>query len=194
MSCRLIGVGFDVYDGARPKEKLSSDALKTALKEPPTLLQMFGHSLFPSACLVGPQFSMKRFLDFINGKYHSTVSSVTEWNFSVLHKSPAIKPSKCVKIFWIHSNFVISPCHYVKFAQKFAIYDVKNCGYYWTLYLSAFVGKRLLDILFSNHSVQVSQSPINIWNFFLLCHKISTGHFIRPHSFWATTGHYRGVS
>lgn len=69
---RLIGVGFDVYDGARPKEKLSSDALKTALKEPPTLLQMFGHSLFPSACLVGPQFSMKRFLDFINGKYHST--------------------------------------------------------------------------------------------------------------------------
>ncbi|XP_066149249.1 lysophospholipid acyltransferase 5 [Euwallacea fornicatus] len=67
---KLIGVAFDVYDGARPKEKLSSDALKTALSEPPSLLQMLGHSLFPSACLVGPQFSMRRFLDFTGGKFH----------------------------------------------------------------------------------------------------------------------------
>ncbi|ENN75052.1 hypothetical protein HUJ04_001252 [Dendroctonus ponderosae] len=68
---RLMGVTFDVYDGTRPKEELSSDALKTALPQPPTLLQMFGHSLFPSACLVGPQFSMRRFLDFIGAKFHS---------------------------------------------------------------------------------------------------------------------------
>ncbi|CAG9768114.1 unnamed protein product [Ceutorhynchus assimilis] len=68
---RLIGVTYDVYDGARPKEKLSSDALKSALKEPPTLLQILGHSFFPSAFLVGPQFSMRRFLDFIKGDFHS---------------------------------------------------------------------------------------------------------------------------
>ncbi|KAL1502071.1 hypothetical protein ABEB36_007271 [Hypothenemus hampei] len=71
---RLIGVAFDVYDGTRPKEQLSSDALQSALKEKPTLLQVLGHSLFPSACLVGPQFSMRRFLDFINGKFHLKTS------------------------------------------------------------------------------------------------------------------------
>lgn len=71
---RLIGVTFDVYDGTRPKEQLSSDALKTALKEPPTLLQMLAHSLFPSAFLIGPQFSMRRFLNFVSGKFHAKVN------------------------------------------------------------------------------------------------------------------------
>ncbi|KAF7282112.1 hypothetical protein GWI33_003227 [Rhynchophorus ferrugineus] len=70
---RLIGVAFDAYDGSRPKEQLSST--KFALKQPPTLLQMLGHSFFPSAFLVGPQFTMTRFLDFVNGKFNSKDSN-----------------------------------------------------------------------------------------------------------------------
>ncbi|XP_050313529.1 lysophospholipid acyltransferase 5 [Anthonomus grandis grandis] len=72
---RLIGVAFDVWDGSRPVNKLSSDSQKTALAQPPTLLQMLAHSLFPSAFLVGPQFSMRRFLDFISGKFHGKGSN-----------------------------------------------------------------------------------------------------------------------
>lgn len=40
----------------------------TALKEPPTLLEVAAFAYFPGSFLVGPQFSMKRYLDYINGE------------------------------------------------------------------------------------------------------------------------------
>lgn len=72
---RLIGVAFDAYDGTYASG-ISSN--KTALKQVPTLLQMLGHSFFPSGFLVGPQFSMAQFLDFSNGKFNSKGSDGKE--------------------------------------------------------------------------------------------------------------------
>ncbi|XP_072376200.1 lysophospholipid acyltransferase 5 isoform X2 [Diabrotica undecimpunctata] len=74
VTLRLIGVAFDLYDGHQPEETLSSDSKKLALVQTPSILEIFGHSFFPSAFLIGPQFSMKRYLEFVDGDYNNKVT------------------------------------------------------------------------------------------------------------------------
>ncbi|RZB54390.1 lysophospholipid acyltransferase 5 [Asbolus verrucosus] len=66
---RLIGISFDLYDGHRPPETLSTESKKVALNKCPSVLEFFGHTLFPASFMVGPQFPMKRYQDFVNGKF-----------------------------------------------------------------------------------------------------------------------------
>jgi lysophospholipid acyltransferase 5 len=66
MTLRFIGLVMDVYDGQKPKDKLSGDQLKNAIKEPPTLLETAAYGLFFAGTLVGPQFPLSRFRAFIN--------------------------------------------------------------------------------------------------------------------------------
>ena len=67
LTLRLIGLTFDYYDGKKKPDQLSDQQKKMALVECPSLLEMCGHVYFPGAFLVGPQFSMKRYLDFTRG-------------------------------------------------------------------------------------------------------------------------------
>lgn len=66
---RLIGVAFDLYDGHQPPDTLSKENQKSALTECPSVLEMFGHSLFPSSFLIGPQFPMRRYKSFVAGEF-----------------------------------------------------------------------------------------------------------------------------
>nr|CAI5851131.1 unnamed protein product [Callosobruchus analis] len=66
---RLIGVAYDYYDGHQPLDTLSAESKKLALQKRPSLLEIFGHSFFPAAFIVGPQFPMKRYLEFVGGQY-----------------------------------------------------------------------------------------------------------------------------
>ncbi|KAK6638461.1 hypothetical protein RUM43_006728 [Polyplax serrata] len=68
LTLRLIGLAFNVYDGQQPEEKLSSDNKSVALRTVPSLLEVFGHSYFPSSFLVGPQLPLKRYHDFVELK------------------------------------------------------------------------------------------------------------------------------
>ncbi|XP_012278101.1 lysophospholipid acyltransferase 5 [Orussus abietinus] len=69
LTLRLIGLALDIYDGQKPKDKLSSTQQKTALNRPPTFLETAAFVYFPGSFLVGPQFSMKRYLDFVNCEF-----------------------------------------------------------------------------------------------------------------------------
>ncbi|KAG5887089.1 hypothetical protein JTB14_018257 [Gonioctena quinquepunctata] len=69
LTLRLIGVAYDLYDGHQPVETLSNDSKKVALQKRPSILEMFGHAFFPASFLVGPQFPMKRYLEFVGGQY-----------------------------------------------------------------------------------------------------------------------------
>lgn len=64
LALRLTGLAFDCYDGQKRPEALSAHQKKTALAVPPSFLEMCGHVFFPGGFLVGPQFSMRRYLDF----------------------------------------------------------------------------------------------------------------------------------
>jgi hypothetical protein len=64
---RLIGLAFDIADG-RHFESLSADQRETALRERPSALETFGYVFFFGGSLVGPQFSFKRYNDFVNGR------------------------------------------------------------------------------------------------------------------------------
>jgi lysophospholipid acyltransferase 5 len=89
---RLIGIGFDLYDGHRPPETLSGENKKVALERCPTVLEFFGHTLFPASFMVGPQFPMKRYQDFVAGKFgeggaapDSVKAAVTRFGLGLLY-------------------------------------------------------------------------------------------------------------
>ncbi|XP_059172838.1 lysophospholipid acyltransferase 5-like [Physella acuta] len=69
LTLRLTAVAFDYYDGQKVSEKESGGKDNTALSRRPGYLEMLGHSLFFGGVLVGPQFSMKRYLEFVNGGF-----------------------------------------------------------------------------------------------------------------------------
>ncbi|XP_057670002.1 lysophospholipid acyltransferase 5-like [Diorhabda carinulata] len=71
ITLRLIAIAFDLYDGRKPIEKLSHESKKLALVKRPSILEIYGHSFFPSSFLVGPQISMRRYNDFVDGKFNS---------------------------------------------------------------------------------------------------------------------------
>ena len=77
LTLRLIGLTFDYYDGKKKPDQLSEQQKKMALVECPSLLEMCGHVYFPGAFLVGPQFSMKRYLDFTRGIFDKVNHSFT---------------------------------------------------------------------------------------------------------------------
>lgn len=66
---RLIGLAFDYYDGRKRSGALTEQQKKTALLDRPSLMEMCGHVFFPGGFLVGPQFPMKRYLDFTKGEF-----------------------------------------------------------------------------------------------------------------------------
>uniref|UniRef100_T1J0V7 Lysophospholipid acyltransferase 5 n=1 Tax=Strigamia maritima TaxID=126957 RepID=T1J0V7_STRMM len=69
LTLRLIGLTFDVYDGHRDESKLSPDQKKTALTKVPSLLEIASHTYFFGGFMVGPQFPMRRYIDFIDGSF-----------------------------------------------------------------------------------------------------------------------------
>jgi len=62
---RMIGLAADVHDGSKNEETLSKDQKENALKEPPTILEIFSQAFFVGGYFVGPQFSMKKFQNYI---------------------------------------------------------------------------------------------------------------------------------
>lgn len=81
LTLRLIGLSFDYYDGRKKPEQLTPHQKTLALVEAPSLLEMCGHVYFPGGFLVGPQFSMKRYLDFTTQKFDQV------WNDTLKFKS-----------------------------------------------------------------------------------------------------------
>ena len=73
---RLIGLTWDVYDGARQKEDpncLSKDQAKTALPTSPNILEMLSHSFFIGGYFVGPQFSLAKYRLFVSPEYQASL-------------------------------------------------------------------------------------------------------------------------
>lgn len=69
LTLRLIGLAFDVSDGQRPDEKLSTENKKSCLRRIPSLLEIFAYTLFPASLLVGPQFSFRRYDSFVQKEF-----------------------------------------------------------------------------------------------------------------------------
>ena len=64
---------MDVHDGTKPELELSKDQKENALKEVPSILEMFSQAFFIGGYFVGPQFSMKKYQNFIHKKFKSQI-------------------------------------------------------------------------------------------------------------------------
>ncbi|XP_077998683.1 lysophospholipid acyltransferase 5-like [Glandiceps talaboti] len=64
---RLIGIAFDVYDGALPLEQLSADQKTTAMNRKPTLIEFCGYSMYFGCFFAGPTLPIRRYLDMCEG-------------------------------------------------------------------------------------------------------------------------------
>ncbi|KAK5965323.1 Lysophospholipid acyltransferase 5 [Trichostrongylus colubriformis] len=68
MCLRFTGLVMDVYDGAH-FEKLKPDQKKTAILNPPTLLETAAYGLFYTGTIAGPQFTLAKFRSYVNGDW-----------------------------------------------------------------------------------------------------------------------------
>ena len=62
---RMIGLAVDVHDGTKTSEELSKDQKDSALTEVPSILEVCSQSFFVGGYFVGPQFSMRKFQNYI---------------------------------------------------------------------------------------------------------------------------------
>ncbi|XP_055316945.1 lysophospholipid acyltransferase 5 isoform X3 [Sitodiplosis mosellana] len=69
LTLKLIGLAFNIADGQRPESELSATQKKLMVKEKPSLLEVAAFTYFPASFLVGPQFSFRRYLSFINKEF-----------------------------------------------------------------------------------------------------------------------------
>lgn len=71
LTLKLMALSFDMWDYQRmlKGEELSDNNKKTAVEKPPTLLELLAFVFFPSCFLVGPQFSFRRYTDFVYDKF-----------------------------------------------------------------------------------------------------------------------------
>lgn len=70
MVLHLIGLTFDVSDSVKKPEVLGiSDDRSLKI---PTLLEVFAFAYFPPTVIIGPQFSFKRYSNFIDHKFEGT--------------------------------------------------------------------------------------------------------------------------
>lgn len=67
MVLRLIGLTYDVSDSVKKPEVLGiTDSRPYKI---PSLLEVFGFAYFPPTVIIGPQFSFKRYYEFVDKKY-----------------------------------------------------------------------------------------------------------------------------
>lgn len=67
MVLHLIGLTFDVSDSVKKPEVLGiTDSRPYKI---PSLLEVFAFAYFPPTVIIGPQFSFKRYYEFIDKKY-----------------------------------------------------------------------------------------------------------------------------
>jgi lysophospholipid acyltransferase 5 len=69
-----VALAFDMADGKIPEEKMSSDQKKNHLKNCPSLLEIAAHTYFPGGFLIGPQFNIRRYLDFVHNKFEAVAT------------------------------------------------------------------------------------------------------------------------
>ncbi|KAL4717588.1 hypothetical protein ACJJTC_000737 [Scirpophaga incertulas] len=71
LTLKLIALSFDLWDGRKLEnnETLSENCMKTALTKRPGFLELIAFVYFPSCFLIGPLFSFRRYLDFLNDHY-----------------------------------------------------------------------------------------------------------------------------
>jgi len=65
LTLRLVGQGFDLYDGTKDPDTLSSEQKITAIRTVPTLLESAGHVFYPGSFMIGPQFPISRYNSFV---------------------------------------------------------------------------------------------------------------------------------
>ncbi|ESO10721.1 hypothetical protein HELRODRAFT_167215 [Helobdella robusta] len=133
---RLIGLVFDVYDGATNKEKLSADQLESCLLKIPSLLEICGHTYCFGGFLVGPQFSMKKYLDFVNRKHlkgpndkpNSIKPSVHRLMIGMLYAviyqltNPYLPDSALTSKELLDSSSFLYKCFFITLWSKFMLY------------------------------------------------------------------------
>lgn len=68
MCLRLIGLAYDRYDGNKTDEEIRKDQKERALKDSPSLLEVFGFSYSFMGLSVGPQYPMSLYRKLVDGE------------------------------------------------------------------------------------------------------------------------------
>jgi lysophospholipid acyltransferase 5 len=121
---RLISLAFDYYDGSFAVSALKSDQLTNRLPALPSPLAVVGFAFYFAAFVSGPQFTFKRYANFIDGtlaasltttttdkKTNKTTTSTTTTTTALLQPTGAAwYATKCLvlALFWFAANHTLT--------------------------------------------------------------------------------------
>ncbi|KAL3313893.1 Lysophosphatidylcholine acyltransferase 3 [Cichlidogyrus casuarinus] len=85
---RLIGLAWDSYDGKKARPELSEYQKRFALTQLPGLLEVFAFCFTPTAFMIGPQFPMRHFQQFVDQSLRPSIlqEHLTERNSILRNK------------------------------------------------------------------------------------------------------------
>ncbi|XP_067945571.1 lysophospholipid acyltransferase 5-like [Watersipora subatra] len=78
LTLKLIGVQWDVYDGAQQDVKGKEE---TAIASVPSLLELLGFSYYPASMMTGPQISFRKYRLFTDGQFNEDIGS--SWRYAM---------------------------------------------------------------------------------------------------------------
>ncbi|XP_040190739.1 lysophospholipid acyltransferase 5-like [Rana temporaria] len=102
LTLKLIGLGFDYYDGGRAMTSLTPEQQRYAVLGVPTLMEVCGFSYYYGGFLVGPQFPMVKYLSLVKGELSDVEGQIPN---SVV---PAMK-RLCLGLFFLTVYMVLGP-------------------------------------------------------------------------------------
>ncbi|VDN55389.1 unnamed protein product [Dracunculus medinensis] len=124
MTLRFTGLVMDVYDGKKSKDKIKGSQSKTAISDPPDLLEIAAFGFIFCGTFVGHLFPFSKFRSFVNGEF---LNEKGEVRTSSLMPSLGRFLGGCLyAVIHLWGNYWI-PCDY------FNSYEFLNLPFFWKL-------------------------------------------------------------
>lgn len=153
MCLRLIGLAMDVHDGQKKQEELSKDQKEAALQTLPSILEMFSHCFFIGGYFVGPQFSMRKYQEFIRRNIEEDLPpSIT---FGLLRFFIGV----CYLVGHLIGSIIV-PESFVESEEFFEMGIVKK-SFYFSLWVKVILAKYISLWLLSEGTVILSGLAYN---------------------------------
>lgn len=150
---RLIGLAMDVHDGTKEEAQLARDQKEAFLKDPPSLLEMLSHSFFIGGYFVGPQFSMRKFTNFIKRNIEEDLPTSVRFGFKRCLIGGAYLTFHLVGDSFVPSNFVES--------VEFASMTFFKRSLYFSIWVKIILAKYIAAWLFAEGAVILSGLAYN---------------------------------
>jgi len=151
---RMIGLAVDVFDGTKKSDELSKEQKDNALSEVPSILEVCSQSFFVGGYFVGPQFSMRKFQNYIQRNINEDLPPSRRFAFK------RFGIGLCYLIGHLLGDKFLVPVGFVE-SPEFADLGFLKKSFYFSLWCKIILAKYISAWLLSEGAVILSGLAYN---------------------------------